>query len=73
MAHLVFIANFLYEHRHTLNEESKISFSRKLTFLLRNFDENDRKSHMFKESAIHNVSSPFSQTTPRPSTVQITP
>nr|ABW74562.1 glutamate receptor 1 [Boechera divaricarpa] len=73
LALLVFVANFLYEHRHTLFGDSEISFSKKLTFLLRNFDEKDRKSHMFKESAVHNWSSPITQCTPRPSTVQMTP
>lgn len=73
LAFLVFVANFLYDHRHTLFGDSENSFSTKLTFLLRNFDEKDKKSHMFKESAVHNVSSPITQSTPRPSAVEMTP
>ncbi|KAG2308530.1 hypothetical protein Bca52824_028278 [Brassica carinata] len=71
LALLVFVAFFFYEHRHTLNhEDSEISFWRKLTILVRSFDEKDIRSHMFKDSAVHNVSSP---STPRSSTVQNIP
>ncbi|CAA7017576.1 unnamed protein product [Microthlaspi erraticum] len=73
LALVLFLANFLYEQRHTLFEDSGIPFLRKLMFLLRIFNEKDRKSHMFKESAVHNRSSPPStQCTPRPS-VEIIP
>nr|ABW81168.1 GTR2 [Capsella rubella] len=73
LALILFVAKFLYEHRHTLFGDAENSFSEKLTFLLRNFDEKDKRSHMFKESAVHNVSSPITQCSPRPSTVQMTP
>ncbi|KAJ0244134.1 hypothetical protein HA466_0188180 [Hirschfeldia incana] len=74
LALLVFVAFFFYEHRHTLNEEdSEISFWKKLTILVRSFDEKDIRSPMFKESAVHNVSSPSTQSTPRSSTVQNIP
>lgn len=73
LALLVFVAFFFYEHRHTFYEDSEISFWRKLTILVRSFDEKDIKSHMFKDSAVHNVSSPSTQCTPRSSTVQNIP
>ncbi|KAF3575505.1 hypothetical protein DY000_02034709 [Brassica cretica] len=73
LALLVFVAFFFYEHRHTLYEDSEISFWRKLTILVRSFDEKDIKSHMFKDSAVHNVSSPSTQCTPRSSTMQNIP
>lgn len=69
LALLFYLANFLYEQRHTLLEDSGVSFWRKLMLLLRIFNEKDKISHMFKESAVHNASSP----TPRPSAVEITP
>ncbi|KAL0774517.1 hypothetical protein Bca101_039669 [Brassica carinata] len=56
-----------------LYEDSEISFWRKLTILVRSFDEKDIKSHMFKDSAVHNVSSPSTQCTPRSSTMQNIP
>ncbi|KAL0774520.1 hypothetical protein Bca101_039672 [Brassica carinata] len=73
LALLVFVAFFFYEHRHTFYEDSEISFWRKLTILVRSFDEKDIKSHMFKDSAVHNVSLPSTQCTPRSSTVQNIP
>lgn len=41
--------------------------------MVRSFDEKDIKSHMFKDSAVHNVSSPSTQCTPRSSTMQNIP
>lgn len=74
LALILSVANFLYEHKHTLyDDDSHNSSWRKLKILLRIFDEKDKKFHMFKESAVHNVSSPSTQCTPRPSTVEITP
>ncbi|AEC08211.1 Receptor ligand binding region [Arabidopsis thaliana x Arabidopsis arenosa] len=70
---LVFVALFLYEHRHTLGDDSEDSLWRKLKFLFKIFDEKDMNSHTFKNSAIHNISSPMTHKTPSPSTVQITP
>ncbi|CAN8285479.1 unnamed protein product [Cochlearia groenlandica] len=71
LALLLFVTYFLYEHRHTLcNNDSECSMWRKLTFLCSVFDEKDEKSHHFKNSAVHNVSS---TRTPSPSTVQIMP
>ncbi|CAH8282339.1 unnamed protein product [Eruca vesicaria subsp. sativa] len=74
LAFLVFVARFLYEHRHTLCNDSEGSMWRKLKSLFRIFNEKDTKSHTFKNSAVHNVSSPInSQRTPSPSNVQIRP
>nr|ABW74563.1 glutamate receptor 2 [Boechera divaricarpa] len=73
LALLIFVANFLYEHKHTLFDDSENSFRRKLKFLFRIFDEKDTKSHMFKENAVHNVSSPITQGSSNPSTHQTTP
>ncbi|KAL1217173.1 Glutamate receptor 2.8 [Cardamine amara subsp. amara] len=70
---LVFVAQFLYEHRHTLCDHSEDSMRRRLAFLFRIFDEKDTSSHTFKNSAVHNVGSPMTHFTPSPSTVQITP
>ncbi|ESQ51409.1 hypothetical protein EUTSA_v10016194mg [Eutrema salsugineum] len=73
LSFLLFVATFLYEHRHTLCDDgSGGSVWRKLTFLFRIFDEKDIKSHTFKKSAVHNVSSPITRT-PSPSTIQIKP
>ncbi|CAF1863909.1 unnamed protein product [Brassica oleracea] len=58
---------------HNRLSDSEISFWRKLTILVRSFDEKDIKSHMFKDSAVHNVSSPSTQCTPRSSTMQNIP
>ncbi|CDY50140.1 BnaC04g40290D [Brassica napus] len=58
---------------HNRLSDSEISFWRKLTILVRSFDEKDIKSHMFKDSAVHNVSLPSTQCTPRSSTVQNIP
>ena len=73
LALLIFVANFLYEHKHTLFDDSENSFRGKLKFLVRNFDEKDIKSHTFKSSAVHHVSSPMTQYIPSPSTLQIAP
>jgi len=73
LALLIFVANFLYEHKHTLFDDSENSFRGKLKFLVRNFDEKDIKSHMFKENAVHNVSSPITQGSSSPLTDQSTP
>ncbi|XP_018462181.1 glutamate receptor 2.8-like [Raphanus sativus] len=73
LALLVFVALFLYEHRHTLCSNSEGSIWRKLKSLFRIFDEKDIKSHTFKSSAVHNVSSPITPCTPSPSNVQIRP
>ncbi|CAE6019222.1 unnamed protein product [Arabidopsis arenosa] len=66
---LVFVALFLYEHRHTLGDDSEDSLWRKLKIFFKIFDEKDMNSHSFKNSAIHTMSSSM---TPSPSTVQIT-
>ncbi|CAH8264090.1 unnamed protein product [Arabidopsis lyrata] len=73
LAVLIFVSLFLYENRHTLCEDSEDSIWGKLTSLFRNFDEKDIKSHTFKTSAVHNVSSPMTHYTPSPSTVQSQP
>ncbi|KAL0897377.1 hypothetical protein Bca101_081338 [Brassica carinata] len=73
LALLVFVALFLYEHRHTLCSNSEGSIWRKLKSLFRIFDEKDIKSHTFKSSAVHNVSSPITPCIPSPSNVQIRP
>ncbi|CAN7018332.1 unnamed protein product [Brassica oleracea var. botrytis] len=57
-------ALFLYEKRHTLCSNSEGSIWRKLKSLFRIFDEKDIRSHTFKSSAVHNVSSPITQCTP---------
>ncbi|KAH0853846.1 hypothetical protein HID58_092834 [Brassica napus] len=73
LAFLIFVGHFLYEHRHTLCDNTEGSLWRKLTSLLRTFDAKDTKSHTFKNSAVHNVSSPVTQCTPSPSTLQMRP
>jgi len=73
LALLIFVFLFLYENRHTLCDDSEDSIWRKLTSLFRNFDEKDIKSHTFKSSAVHHVSSPMTQYIPSPSTLQIAP
>ncbi|KAL0740874.1 hypothetical protein Bca4012_082387 [Brassica carinata] len=73
LAFLVFVSLFLYEHRHTLCNDSEGSMWRKLKSLFRIFNEKDIKSHTFKSSAVHNVSSPITQCTPSHLTVQIRP
>ncbi|ESQ51410.1 hypothetical protein EUTSA_v10016191mg [Eutrema salsugineum] len=73
LALLIFVANFLYEHRHTLFQDSGNSIWRRSMSLLRIFDEKDISSHTFKNNVVHNVSSPITQGTPSPSTMQITP
>uniref|UniRef100_M4FI32 Glutamate receptor n=2 Tax=Brassica campestris TaxID=3711 RepID=M4FI32_BRACM len=73
LALLVFVALFLYEHRHTLCSNSEGSIWRKLKSLFRIFDEKDTRSHIFKSSAVHNASSPITPCTPSPSNVQIRP
>ncbi|KAL1217172.1 Glutamate receptor 2.9 [Cardamine amara subsp. amara] len=73
LALLVFVALFLYEQRHILCDDSEDSLWRKLKFLFRIFDEKDQKSHTFKNSAVHNVSSPMTHCIPSPSTLQIRP
>ncbi|KAL0670754.1 hypothetical protein Bca4012_033458 [Brassica carinata] len=73
LALLVFVALFLYEHRHTLCSNSEGSIWRKLKSLFRIFDEKDTRSHPFKSNAVHNVSSPITPCTPSPSNVQIRP
>ncbi|KAF8084043.1 hypothetical protein N665_0736s0004 [Sinapis alba] len=73
LALLVFVALFLYEHRHTLCSNSEGSICRKLKSLFRIFDEKDIRSHTFRSSAVHNVSSPITPCTPSPSNVQIRP
>nr|ABW74564.1 glutamate receptor 3 [Boechera divaricarpa] len=73
LALLVFVAIFLYEHRHTLCYDSEYSMWRNLMFLFRAFDEKDIKSHTFKNSAVHNVCSPMTDYTPSSSTVQTAP
>lgn len=70
---LIFVGHFLYENRLTLCDNSEGSMWRKLTSLFTIFDEKDRKSHTFKNSAVHHVSSPITQCTPSPSIVQIRP
>ncbi|CAA7038060.1 unnamed protein product [Microthlaspi erraticum] len=71
LAFLVFVTLFLYEHRHTLCDDSVGSLWRKLKFLFRILDAKDISSHTFKNSAVHNVSSPITPCTPSPSTVQM--
>ena len=73
LALLVFVALFLYEHRHTLCSNPEGSIWRKLKSLFRIFDEKDIGSHTFKRSAVHNVSSPITQCTPSHLTLQIRP
>ncbi|CAH2060179.1 unnamed protein product [Thlaspi arvense] len=73
LAFLIFVSLFLYEHRHTLCDDSGCSVWRKLTNLFRIFDEKDIKSHTFKNNGVHNVSSPMTPCDPSPSTVQIRP
>ncbi|EOA26530.1 hypothetical protein CARUB_v10022586mg [Capsella rubella] len=73
LALLIFLATFLYEHKHTLFDDSEHSFRRKFKSLVRVFDEKDIKSHTFKENAIHNVSSPITQGSSYPSTNRSTP
>ncbi|CAN6842324.1 unnamed protein product [Brassica oleracea] len=73
LALLIFVALFLYEHRHTLCRESEGSIWRKLNSLFIIFDAKDIKSHTFKSSAVHNVSSPITPCTASPSNVQIRP
>ncbi|CAN7018334.1 unnamed protein product [Brassica oleracea var. botrytis] len=73
LALLVFVALFLYEHRHTLCSKSEGSIWRKLKSLFRIFNEKDTRSHTFKSSAVHNASSPITPCTPSPSNVQIRP
>ena len=73
LALLVFVALFLYEHRHTLCSKSEGSIWRKLKSLFRIFDEKDTRSHTFKSNAVHNVSSPITPCTLSPSNVQIRP
>ncbi|XP_018483109.2 glutamate receptor 2.8 [Raphanus sativus] len=73
LALLVFVALFLYEHRHTLCSNSEGSIWRKLKSLFIIFDAKDIKSHTFKSSTVHNVSSPITPCTPSPSNVQIRP
>ncbi|CDY31759.1 BnaA04g16950D [Brassica napus] len=73
LALFVFVALFLYEHRHTLCSNSEGSIWRKLKSLFRIFDEKDIRSHTFKSNAVHNVSSPITPCTPSPSNVQIRP
>ncbi|CAA7017589.1 unnamed protein product [Microthlaspi erraticum] len=72
LAFLVFVALFLYEHRHTLCDASEGSLWRKLKFLFRILDEKDMNLHTFKNNAVHNVISPITQCTSSPSTVQMT-
>ncbi|CAA7017578.1 unnamed protein product [Microthlaspi erraticum] len=72
LAFLVFVALILYEHRHTLWNDSKGSLWRKLIFFFRILDEKDMNSHTFKNNAVHNVISPITHRTPSPSTVQMT-
>ncbi|EFH39311.1 predicted protein [Arabidopsis lyrata subsp. lyrata] len=73
LALLIFLANFLYEHKHTLFDDSENSFRGKLKFLVRIFDEKDIKSHMFKVNAVHNVSSPITHGSSSPLTDHSTP
>ncbi|EOA26533.1 hypothetical protein CARUB_v10022590mg [Capsella rubella] len=74
LALLIFVAIFLYENRHTIYDDSEDSVCRKLTSLFRILNEKDFKSHTFKNSAVHNVSSPMStHYTQSPSAVQIAP
>ncbi|CAH8282317.1 unnamed protein product [Eruca vesicaria subsp. sativa] len=73
LALLIFVANFLHEHKHKLFQDSEDSLWKKSMFLLRIFDEKDIKSHTFKNSVVHNVSSPITQGIPSTSTVQRTP
>ncbi|XP_010469991.1 PREDICTED: glutamate receptor 2.8-like [Camelina sativa] len=73
LAILTFVGLFLYENRHTLFDDSEASIWEKLTSLFRIFNEKDEKSHTFRNSAVHNVSSPMTQYTPSPSAMQIAP
>ncbi|KAF8084042.1 hypothetical protein N665_0736s0003 [Sinapis alba] len=73
LALLIFVANFLHEHRHKLFQDSEKSLWKKSVFLLRIFDEKDIKSHTFKNSVVHNVSSPITQGIPTSSTMQPSP
>ncbi|XP_019093549.1 PREDICTED: glutamate receptor 2.9-like [Camelina sativa] len=74
LALLIFVVLYLNEHRHTLCDDSEGSSWRKLKVLFRTFDEKDLKSHTFKKTNVHNVSSPMTDHyIQSPSTVQITP